>query len=94
MERTARRAETPGPQENIAQQLLIGLGQVTLMFGQDSRVKALPGAWPLQRHRGGPDSESALGGITVGAVLRVLLQVKVPFAFEGTLEHVSQAGLE
>ena len=73
---------------------MIGFGQMALMFRQHGRVKALPGARALQFNRGAADLEGAFRSITVAAVLRMLLQMKLPFLLQSALQHVRQAGLE
>ena len=54
-------AKLRAPQEDILEQILVSLGQVALVFGQEGGVKALAGAGPLQGVGGGPDVEGAWG---------------------------------
>src|SRR5215472_11464203 len=94
LERAAGSGEATGAQQDVAQQLLIGFRQITLMFWQDRRIKALPGSWALQVYRGGADVQGALWSIAVGAVLGMLLQVKLALALQSSLKDMSQAGLQ
>ena len=70
-----------GAQEDVLEQFLVGLGQVALVFGQEGRVKALAGAGPFQRDGRRPDVEGALGRITVGAVLGMVLEMELSMYF-------------
>jgi hypothetical protein len=72
-------AKLRAPQEEVLEQILVGLGQVALVFGQEGGVKALAGAGPLQGDGGGPDVEGALGRIAVGTVLGMVLEMELPF---------------
>ena len=94
LQRRARGGKAFGPQENVLEQLLVSAGQMALMFGQDRRIEALPGAWPLHRNWGRAYVERAGRGIAVSAVLGVFVQVKLPFLAQGRLEHLGETHLE
>ena len=86
--------EAFGLQENVLEQVLIGLGQVPLVFGQHGGIEALAGAGAFKGHRGSADVHGARRGITIGAIFRMVLQIELAFLKQGRGEQLSQTCLE
>ncbi len=94
LEGAAGGIEAFGAQQDVAQELLIGFGEMALVFRQEGRIEALAGAGPVQLNGGAADLEGTGGSKAVGAILRMVLEVELTLLLEGGVEDMGQARLQ
>lgn len=81
-------------EKDVGQQIMVGFGQVTLVFGQERGIKALARARDLEVDRRGTDVQDALGRKAIAAVLRLSRQMQLTLLEQGGLQELAKPSLE
>lgn len=94
LEGAHRGFEALGLEEDVFEQLLVGVREVALMFGQGGGVEAGAGAGQLEGDGSQPDVESALRAEAISAIVGTGLEVELTFLEQGGMEQIGEASVK
>src|SRR5690349_9363415 len=70
------------------------MGQLALVLWQERWIEALSGARDLQGHGQSADAQFTLWGVTVSAIVGMIIEVELSFGVDGGAEQFAQAAAQ
>lgn len=80
-----------GLEKDVSEELVKGVREMALIFGQDRRVKAFARAGQLDLDGSGAQMDGARGREAVGAVFGILVQMDLALGLQGGVEELGKA---